>query len=737
MAHHPTEESNASNNPCMGNVIEARLSRRDLLRGSATAVTVSALAGLGLSACGGSGGGGNDAVAETLPLPAGPTLNPTALGFDAIDKSLVDRVTVPVGYQAEVLYALGDPIFTGVSEYKNDGTDVDFDKRAGDHHDGMEYFGLGDDAKHDPERSDRGIICINHENLTDVFLHQNGSTKAADNGGNRPKVEVDREMNGHGVACFEVRRTDGQWSLYRDAVFNRRVTAFTEMQMTGPVAGDALLQGKTSPDGSNRFGTLNNCATGKTPWGTFVTCEENWVGYWRRGDDSANRTAGENALLSRYGIGNNSNGFAYREWDTVAGGSDLYKRFDITAMAAPATAADDFRNEPNLFGYIVEIDPFRPGQSPRVRTAMGRFSHETASFAPATAGKPVVVYSGDDARNEYIYKFVSTADWDAADANGGLAAGDKYLNNGTLYVARFNADGSGDWLPLTLASLTGAVVSGFALDTQAKILVGTRLAADFLGATKMDRPEWGAVNPRNGEVFFTLTNNRVSNRPVANLDAANPRAYEDLVGTDKGSDGNANGHIIRWKEDAEQAAISFTWDIFLFGSDADADATNINISGLTADNEFSSPDGIFVDPRGLVWIQTDDGALTDKTNNQMLVALPGSVDDRSQRTIVSTVGVDNASVTTFVGKSAAAVQLKRFLVGASESEITGIILTPDARTLFVNIQHPGENGDLATIAAHSSWPDASRDATALGDGSSRPRSATLVITRVDGGEIAL
>lgn len=731
MAHHPVEDSNPTDNPHIETIGNTQLSRRALLRGGASAVTAGALIGLGLSGCGSdSGGSGNGGGSGKKP-----TMNPGKLGFASVAKSLEDRVIIPDGYRAEIIYALGDPIFPGVPAYRNDGTDEEFEKRAGDHHDGMEYFGVTAQGEYDEGRSDRGILCINHENLTDPFLHRNGSTAAASNGGKRPKIEVDREMNGHGAACIEVRKQDGQWSLVVDSSFNRRITVFTEMEVTGPAAGDELLKSKTSPDARVRYGMLNNCATGKTPWGTFVTCEENWSGYWRRGDDAALRSAADNALLDRYGMGNNRDGWAYREWNTVSGGSDVYQRFDISVSGV--SAEQDYRNEANLFGYVVEIDPLRPGQRPKVRTSLGRYAHETASFAPAVAGQPIVCYSGDDARGEYIYKFVSDALWDPADLGGGLSAGDKYLNEGTLYVARFNDDGSGDWLPLTPSALAFAG-GDFPFTSQARILVGARLAADALGATRMDRPEWGMVSPINGEVYFTLTNNRLGRSgmsTVADADPANPRVYEDVVGDKTGSKGNVNGHIIRWKESGNQNATSFTWDIFLFGSDADADDSSINLSGLDASNEFSSPDGIFIDPRGVLWIQTDDSALSDKTNNQMLACLPGAVGDGDARSVVSAVDTDSKSVTTYVGKSAADVSLQRFLVGPVGCEITGIAMTPDARTLFVNVQHPGENGDLGGLVG--TWPNPNRDPLALADGNSRPRSATIVIYRADGGEIGL
>jgi secreted PhoX family phosphatase len=729
MGHHPVEDSNRSKNRTLEDIINFKLSRRHLMTGTASAATLSVLGSIGLAGCSDSSSSGSSV--------AGPTINPSSLGFDAVPLSLEDRVRVPAGYKAEILIAKGDPLFSSVGAFQNDGTDVDYDQRSGDEHDGMHFFGLNANGEYDPEANDRGILVTNHENLEDNTLHENGVTRAADNGGVRPKIEVDREMAAHGVSCVEVRKIDGKWQYIQDSAYNRRVTFFTEVQMSGPAAGDDLMKTKRFPDGKGRYGTMNNCANGFTPWGTYLAAEENWFSYFRRADDSASRTTKENTLLSRYGIRPNSTGFSYREWDTQAGSGDVYERFDISVKGASAT--EDFRNEAYQHGYVCEIDPFRPAQKPKVRTAFGRFAHEGAWIAPAVSGKPIVMYSGDDARSEYVYKYVSNKNWDPADMNKGLMAGDKYLDDGKLYVAVFNENGSGEWKELSFGvNGLNAGNSTFAFANQAEVMAGARIAADIVGATKMDRPEWAAVHPLTGEVYLALTNNSSSTRPVTQQDAANPRGYEDVVGDQQGGKGNVNGHIIRWKEAGnEHSATTFTWDIFLFGADADA-STDINISGLTADNEFSSPDGLFIDHRGVMWIQTDDGALTDKTNNQMLVAIPGTVGDGGSITVNSQIGADTSSVDTFVGKNAAAVQLKRFFVGPRGCEITGIFLTPDARTMFVNVQHPGEDGTAAAFNAdNSNWPALSGDATDFGSAGSRPRSATVVITREDGGEIGL
>jgi secreted PhoX family phosphatase len=379
----------------------------------------------------------------------------------------------------------------------------------------------------------------------------------------------------------------------------------------------------------------------------------------------------------------------------------------------------------------VEIDPLNAGSTPVKRVTMGRMAHEAAVHSLPVAGQPLAFYMGCDARNEYIYKFVSAAVWDPKDVGGGIAAGDKYLNEGKLYAARFDASGKGEWIELTLRDPRIANYAPFRFANQGEVYVHTRLAADAVGATKMDRPEWGAVNPRNGEVYFTLTNNNATNRTPDRVDAANPRAYADPDG--KKSAGNPNGHIIRFREDGVAAtATTFTWDIFLFG--AESTMGEPNLSRLSAANDFSSPDGLWFSPAtGICWIQTDDGAYTDVTNCMLLAAIPGQVGDGGKVTVNNRMVVNGAERTgtqeTFVGAALGEARLRRFLVGPKGCEITGIAESPDGRALFVNIQHPGE--DTPSLASPQSvWPGNK------GYGRpGRPRSATIVITRDDGGVI--
>jgi hypothetical protein len=491
---------------------------------------------------------------------------------------------------------------------------------------------------------------------------------------------------------------------------------------------------KWDTSGSMSRGTLNNCGHGKTPWGTYLACEENWAFYFQTTAGGTAVDAREQATRRRYGVASAPPAADRRTsisqgWHTVSATDDRFARWNLAATGA--NAERDFRNEANTFGYNVEIDPLNPGSTPVKRVIMGRMAHEAAVCSLPVAGQPLAFYMGCDARNEYIYKFVSAAVWDPKDIGGGIAAGDKYLNEGKLYAARFDANGQGEWIELTVTDPRIANYASFRFANQGEVYVHTRLAADAVGATKMDRPEWGAVNPRNGEVYFTLTNNNAANRTPDRVDAANPRAYADADG--KKSAGNPNGHIIRFREKGQAStSTAFAWDIFLFGSEATMGEPNL--SRLTAGNDFSSPDGLWFSPTtGICWIQTDDGAYTDVTNCMLLAAIPGQVGDGGKVTVNNrmTVGGQERTGTqeTFIGAALGEARLRRFLVGPKGCEITGITETPDGRTLFVNIQHPGE--DAKTIAeASSQWPGNK------GYGRpGRPRSATIVITRDDGGVI--
>jgi len=666
------------------------------------------------------------------------TINPPVLSFSAVAKNRLDVVTVPAGYAVSVLYRLGDPISGTTPAYRNDGTDTDFANRAGDHHDALYWFGLSAAGNaRDDASSTRGLLVMNHENITQVYLHAAGPTTVA---GARPEAEARKEMEAHGVSVVEVTRAgaNGAWSYVQAGALNRRITPMTPMTMHGPVRGSALLGTAFSPAGTDGRGTINNCANGYTPWGTSLTCEENWSGYFRRpaAVDDVRRTAKEITGLNRYGVRSTTGNYGWATVTPADATSTIYRRWDAQATGASATA--DFRNEPNQYGWVVEMDPYDATRAPRKRTALGRMNHEGAWPGNFVAGRRPAFYMGDDAVNEYLFKFVSNTPWVAADATATdrLAIGDKYLDAGTLYVAKMNPDGSGSWVALVFGQngLTStATLYPFA--DQADVLTHCRLAADIVGATRMDRPEWTAVNPATGEMYLTLTNN--STRTNANTDPANPRSYQDPPSA---SFGNRNGHIFRLRETGDTTeATTFRWDIYAFGAGSDLDPANINLSGLTADNDFSSPDGLwFGRPTNVsgqatpvLWIQTDDGAFTDVTNCMMLAAIPGVTGDGAARTVTNRNAAGTTTTqATIVGKNPGTT-IKRFLVGPIDCEVTGVDSTPDGRTLFVNIQHPGDDGSITKL--RSNWP-ASQSAAAPGN---RPRSATVVITRTDGGVVGL
>lgn len=670
---------NPSDTPAFSEILERSLSRRAIMRGSLNAALAS-MAGLSLAACGGSDN--DDDTAAT----------PIKLAFDSLPNSMTDACVVPAGYTAHVLGAWGTPLNDKARAWDKDGknTSEDLLHSTGMHHDGMHYFPLNGS-------STEGLLVVNHEYIDENALHPNGPTLL---NGKRPAEEVRKEINAHGVAVMHIRKSNGRWDIVKNSQYNRRFTSATPMNLAGPVAGTDWVKTPFSPNGSQVRGTNNNCGNGYTPWGTYLTAEENWAFIFANTTTAAELPAHQTRLgvgaTGRYG------------WETAAGDASEvggeFSRFNITPSANSAT--QDWRNEINAFGYMVEIDPYNPNSVATKRTALGRFAHEGCAYSKLEAGKPIAFYSGDDSRFEYLYRFVTEAVWDPADANrtDRLAVGDKYLNRGTLYVARFSEDGVGEWLPLTLDSVgKDGRKLGEVYGSIEEIIINTRGAADFVGATPMDRPEWTVTHPTNGDIYLTLTNNSRRNASTG-TNAANPRLN------------NVNGHIIRWHD--ESNSTRFRWDIFVYGSDAAADA-DTNRSGLTEFNQLASPDGLGFDERGILWIQTDNGidggrnnAVAKSTNDQMLAVIPNALADST-----GTGPVINASNQA---------ELKRFFVGPNEAEITGFACTPDYSTVFLNVQHP------------SNWPayDTS-DATVATSGTVRPRSSTVVIQRADGGPIGV
>lgn len=686
---------NYSLNPTFASILQARLARRDVLKGSMGAAALGFM-GVGLVGCN-SGSSSDDDEADPAPVPA------ALLGFTAIATSEADEIVVPEGYSYHVLAPWGTPITGAFPAFSVNNTGADQADQVGSHHDGMHFFPIEGTDPHEGSSTD-GLLVMNHEYVEPRYMHENSIGQNLSSGGvriyddldaegkvinrRRDTDEVLKEMNAHGISIFRIiKGANNEWQIQPDNL-NRRITALTPMAIQGPVRGTSFVRTLYSPSGTMTRGTLNNCAHGVTPWNTYMFSEENWAGYFRNGGNANPR---EHA---RYGVNSSATGTGRYAWELAESGADEYVRFDASIKAANATG--DYRNEPNCFGWMVEVDPFNADAVPQKRTALGRFAHEGVVFAPAVEGRPVVCYSGDDSTYQYIYKFVTAQNYNRATANGSM------LDTGTLYVARFNPDGSGEWLPLVYGEngLTNDPGNTNRFTSQADVLVNTRLAAATVGATPMDRPEWGAVDPNNGDVYFTLTNN--SGRPEGD-GGANPRAQ------------NRHGQIVRWAEaDGDQAATRFEWDLFLLAGDGgesgQANLTGRDLNGevVGAEAYMSSPDGLWIDKDSRVWIQTDIGEGSQNSgvfqimgNNQMFAADP---------------------VTG---------EVRRFLTGPVGQEITGCITTPDQRTLFINVQHPGATTTGAEWAAgsnRSSWPDGNLNLYP-------PRSATVVIWKDDGGVI--
>jgi uncharacterized protein len=658
--HGDEPQCNTSGNRNFYEVMDAHVQRRSFLMGGLAAISTG-LFGAGLSARG--------ALAQS-------TATGGLLGFTPVPVSVEDTVVVPEGYKVQVLGAWGEPITGDMPAFSPANTGAEQGMQVGMHHDGMHYFPIDGS-------SEDGLLVVNHEYIEPRFLHAEkwkGQAIDADSvvytaDDKREDDEVLKEINAHGVSVFRTaKQADGSWAIVQDP-HNRRITGLTPMEIAGPVRGSDHVRTKYSPDGTATRGTLNNCAHGVTPWNTYMAAEENWAGYFTN-------TAEQPREQKRYGVSSDPRGGRYG-WHLAASGADDYVRFNATPTGA--TATDDYRNEPNTYGWMVEIDPFDPASIPVKRTALGRFAHEGVVFAPAVEGAPVVCYSGDDSRFEYVYKFVSEGVYTPGQTDGSI------LDTGTLYAARFNDDGTGEWLALAPGQNGLTPGNGFA--DLADILVNTRAAADTAGATKMDRPEWGTVDPNSGEVYFTLTNN--SRRTQLQVDAANPRAENNF------------GQIVRWRyEGGDHTRETFEWDLFVIAGTANQSAT-FNGLALGEDNIFACPDGMWCDADSRLWIQTDmgdigpayEGPLKAFGMNAMLAADP------------------------------ATGEIRRFLTGPWGQEVTGVITTPDQRTMFVNFQHPGASATPEEFAAGnmgSTWPD--------GPGTV-PRSATIVITREDAGVI--
>ena len=631
-------------------------------------------------------------AAQLFGLPRGVLASqvpaPVALGFESVafvsppadsqarPGSAGDMVRVPAGYTVQVLIAHGDPLVTDAPQWKGDASETARDQalQFGAHNDGMWLFPLEGQA------STHGLLCVNHEYVDQGLLFADGMRSWS-------PEKVSKALAAHGVSILEVRRAaTGRWDVVQGSRYTRRITGETPCEISGPAAGHPLMRTAADPQGKTVLGTLGNCACGSTPWGTYLTCEENFNGYF------GSQQPFEASALEK-AIGFNAAGYGHR-WH------EHEMRFDLNANQIDARSADPARNrnnEANRFGWVVEIDPRDPHRAPVKRTSLGRFKHECAVHALASDAR-VVLYMQDDQQFEYIYKWVSARPFTPGDD----AANRSLLDDGTLYAARFSATagapgyaGRGEWLELSMR--VPALREAFGADL-ARMLIDARSAADLVGATPMDRPEWIAVHPHTKEVYCSLTNNTARGQPDKDaVDAANPRRE------------NHYGQIVRWREaGGDAAATQFDWDLFILAGDVDLpESAPHTVHG----DSFGSPDGLCFDRDGRLWIQTDIaphtigvGPYVNMPNNALLAADP---------------------VTR---------EVRRFLTGPYGCEITGALVTADGRSMFVGIQHPGEAprevSDANRPEQISKWPACQGYGPA-----GRPRSAVVVVTRDDGGQI--
>jgi len=581
------------------------------------------------------------AVSAGLGLPSRKVEAATTrwLSFNPVKANSLDTVTVPEGFKWQTVVSWGDPMWSKgkAFDHVSRGNAASQALAFGDNCDGMKLF----------THNGRSILACNNESINRSIIFGNRASGLPEN-----VDDANKGVLAHGISIVELKNDNGDWVIVKDSRYNRKITPETQMEITGPARGHKLLQTAADPKGVASLGTWNNCGNGETPWGTYLTCEENFHGYFSSSDADMKIPP----ELKRYGIKAKDKGYGWALAD---------ERFDIARHP----------NEPNRAGYIVEIDPADPNSTPKKRTALGRFKHENAELVIAENGH-VVVYLGDDERGEFLYKFVSAGKYSEMGNNRDL------LEDGDLFVARFNADGSGKWLALT-PETTG-------MSSKAEICIHTRQAASAVKATTMDRPEWVAANPNKAEAYCCLTNN--INRGVK------PNAGGDAtpVGGPNPRKANKYGQIVRWQAaNDDHTAEDFSWDLFVVAGNPAVHSDDRKGSGnVNADNMFNSPDGLKFDTRGGMWIQTD-GKYSNKDdfagmgNNQMLLG------------------------NTETG------EINRFMVGPKECEVTGLTWSGDRKTMFVGIQHPGEKGD-------SHFP---------GGGDSVPRSTVIAISREDDGLI--
>ncbi|MGQ7846720.1 PhoX family protein [Granulosicoccus sp. 3-233] len=604
-------------------VLETTLTRRGFLSGVLAFGSAAAVMGPGLLSA-------SAARAEELA-------SVSRFPFKPIDIQTDGTVHVPEGYQWKVLTRWGDPLFTDADGYDiTDGGSPELSDRIfGENTDGMETFVY----------QGHQLLVVNHEytnNDINLPAAQEGTPASAD--------DVLKLQNLQGISVIEITEGDNGWQIVKDSPYNRRITHNSPMRIAGPAAGHDLLKTAADPSGTQSLGTMNNCGSGRTPWGTYLTCEENFNGYFGSTDaEKAPASELVGAGYSRYGIGADGWGYDYHKWD---------ERFDTAKTP----------NEPHRVGWVVEIDPNNPESTPVKHTGLGRFKHENAEVVVAHDGR-IVVYMGDDERGEFIYRFVSNGTYAPGASTEGL------LDDGILYAAKFNDDQTGQWVALTPES-TGM--------EQAELLIFARQAASAVGATTMDRPEWISANPHAIEVYCCLTNNK--NRGVQ----PNAGGDDTSVNGPNPRETNHYGQIVRWRpHNDDHASETFDWDLYVMAGNPELYNNQYGGSeNITAGNLFNSPDGMAFDSNGLLWIQTDGDDSNEEDfagmgNNQMLVGDP------------------------------ATGEIARFLTGPKGSEVTGLAWSADRRTMFVGIQHPGGEFPDAGSLPRSSIITVKRDDNGL------------------------
>ena len=671
----PENESDA--NPSFDDVVTTRFGRRSPLKGALTT-------------------GGIAAVAPTLLLATSCEgvypYDDDELTFELVEPSSADDLVVAAGFAADVLISWGDPVVAGAPAFDlANQTSAAQALQCGFNHDYVAFRSL---PSWDSDSSDHGLLWINHEYTDSTMMFASYTSTAA---------QVAVEMAAHGGSIIEVSRaSDGTWSYDPTSTYNRRITASTPMTLTGPVAGDDRVKTAADGTGTSVLGMLNNCGGGTTPWGTVLTAEENFDQYFGR---FSTMPAGyAKTAAATFGPSNAASG---RKWENHD------PRFDLSVTP----------NELLRFGWIVEIDPYDPTSTPRKHTALGRFKHEAAAGAMAPSGQ-WVVYSGDDQANQFIYKFVSDGTFDPSNREANL----DLLTSGTLSVARFDADGTGVWMPLTFGS--GPLVAP-AFTDQADVLMRARHAAAALGATKMARPEDIDASPVTGKVYCVMTGNS-----GAETNAANPRPGGSSIS------GQGLGHVIEIAEAGDdQAATTFTWELTLLCGDP-------GTVGAVA--QPTSPSVVNQDPDGSVWYSGHwEG------NVSPIARVDNAAFDSSGFLYLTTDGQPSALQRNLLGINDAIVAVpvegnhvgfaKALVYGPRGAEMTGPYFTPDDRSLFASVQHPGVDiftwtsptAAPSSIAAGLAAPGSTWNTTPAIPGVTPgvPRPATFVVRRLDGGEI--